>query len=71
MYPLIIWYIAMDHGHRNILTFLNYKMLGLSMAMLVMTKGLKTIKSHKTTMFLWFSYGFPMLFPCFPVGMHW
>ena len=24
------------------------------------TRGLKTIKSRETTVFLWFSYGFPM-----------
>ena len=38
---------------------------GFSMAMLV-NQRIKPIKSHETTIFLWFSHGFPMVFPHFP-----
>ena len=41
------------------------KMVDLSIAMLVYQRlniPLNPIKSHKTTIFLWFSYGFPMVF---------
>ena len=34
--------------------------------MLVITRGSNTIKSHETTIFLWFSYGFPVVFLWFP-----
>ena len=27
------------------------------------TRGLNSIKSHETNIFLWFSYGFPMVIP--------
>ena len=34
--------------------------------LLVIYQRLYPMKSHSTTIFLWFSYGFPMGFPIFP-----
>ena len=40
-----------------------------TMAMLVITRGYNTIESHQITIFLWFSYGFPMVLSMFDIGL--